>query len=119
MFFCAEIPCWVGSELWNADIETLSDIVEEDLARAGLPVTIGSTRSSLLAFGLPCLRTLDLLQDRVTIDNWARKATRVVTLGRQGLGVPDNLHHVLAMGAKAASAIGSSGDIDQSAGRFT
>ena len=112
---CAEIPCWVGSELWNADIETLSDIVEEDLARAGLPVTDrvhGEVRY------LPSVYPVyehSTLQDRVTIDNWARKATRVVTLGRQGLGVPDNLHHVLAMGAKAASAIGPSGDIDQSA----
>ena len=33
--------------------------------------------------------------------------------GRQGLGVPDNLHHVLSMGAAAAAALGHDARIDR------
>ena len=35
-----------------------------------------------------------------------------VTTGRQGLGVPDNLHHVLEMGTGAAAVVGDDGRID-------
>ncbi len=37
---------------------------------------------------------------------------RVVTLGRQGLFVPDNTHHVLAMGRAAAQALRRDGTVD-------
>ena len=46
---------------------------------------------------------------------WARGLDRVVVFGRQGLFVPDNTHHALAMGAAAAAAVGSDGHFDQSA----
>jgi hypothetical protein len=35
---------------------------------------------------------------REHVDAWAAALDRVVVLGRQGLGVADNLHHVMAMG---------------------
>ena len=34
---CAELPCWVDDELWGANPETIGQMVEEDLRRAGLP----------------------------------------------------------------------------------
>ena len=51
------------------------------------------------------------------IDDWLRHPGRVLSLGRQGLGVPDNLHHVLSMGEQAASKINKRGDIDAEAWR--
>jgi hypothetical protein len=42
----------------------------------------------------------------------AGAAGRVVTAGRQGLFVPDNTHHVLAMGRAAAAALRGDGTVD-------
>jgi hypothetical protein len=39
----------------------------------------------------------------------------VVVFGRQGLFVPDNTHHALAMGAAAAAAVGDDGRFDRAA----
>ena len=38
---------------------------------------------------------------------------RVVVFGRQGLFVPDNTHHALAMGAEAAAAVRPDGSFDR------
>jgi protoporphyrinogen oxidase len=45
---------------------------------------------------------------------WLAEAAgpRVVTLGRQGLFVPDNTHHVLAMGRTAAACLRADGNLD-------
>ena len=51
---------------------------------------------------------------RATVDAWLRSLAPegVVSLGRHGLGVLDNLHHMLAMGEAAANAVLPSGDVD-------
>ena len=51
---------------------------------------------------------------RATVDSWLRSLASqgVVSLGRHGLGVLDNLHHMLAMGEAAADAVRPSGDVD-------
>ncbi|MFQ5558079.1 MAG: FAD-dependent oxidoreductase, partial [Acidimicrobiales bacterium] len=46
---------------------------------------------------------------RRLVRSWLRDQRRVVGVGRQGLGVPDNLHHVLAMGRAAADALDGGG----------
>ena len=43
--------------------------------------------------------------DLSTIELWVGADPRIVTLGRQGLFVPDNTHHALAMGWDAAAAM--------------
>jgi hypothetical protein len=40
---------------------------------------------------------------------------RIVTLGRQGLFVPDNTHHALAMGRAAAACLDQGGVVDPAA----
>ena len=49
--------------------------------------------------------------DRAVIDRWLAGIDRVLSFGRQGLGVVDNLHHVLAMGSAAAAAVEPGGAI--------
>ncbi len=46
--------------------------------------------------------------------DWAGGLERVVVFGRQGLFVPDNTHHALAMGAEAAAAVRPDGSFDRS-----
>tara|TARA_B100001250_G_scaffold373780_1_gene360142 strand:- start:4343 stop:5719 length:1377 start_codon:yes stop_codon:yes gene_type:complete len=112
---CAELACWVDDEIWNLTSEDIGQLVEEDLQRAGLPPT-GHVHVEVRR--LPSVYPVyehSTIGARETIDKWLREPGRVVSLGRQGLGVPDNLHHVLAMGSRGASALDASGVINQTA----
>lgn len=115
---CAEVPCWKGDERWTADPDDLAALVSEELARVGLvvpdPVGVEVRRLSSV---YPVYERATVA-DRRLLDDFVRDRPRVLTFGRQGLGVPDNLHHVLAMGAAAAAAVGGGHDpVDRSAWR--
>lgn len=112
---CAEIPCWVGDEIWTAAAEPLAELVVDELVRSGLPAP-GHVAAEVRR--LPHVYPVYDRRgepDRRRIDDWEIHP-RIVSFGRQGLRVPDNLHHVLAMGAAAAAAIGGAG-IDRAAWR--
>ena len=111
---CAEIPCWPGEELWRCDDDRISQIVVEGLGRAGLAVP---EPAAVEVRRLPSVYPVyeSATKDaRATVGAWIRDLARngVVTLGRQGLGVLDNLHHVLAMGDAAANAVRADGVLD-------
>lgn len=105
---CAEIPCWVDDDVWTADADELGARVAEELVRSGLPAP-GQVDAEVRR--LPRVYPVydrDGATDRRTVDDWDIHP-RIATFGRQGLRVPDNLHHVLRMGAAAAAAVGPSG----------
>ena len=53
--------------------------------------------------------------DLAELTAWVDAHPRLVTFGRQGLFVPDNTHHALAMGWAAADALGADGTFDRPA----
>lgn len=109
---CAELACWAGDEIWTADDHALGERVADDLARAGLPAP---DTAEVAVRRLPAVYPVyerSTVTARATVDRWMGDLPGVVSFGRQGLGVPDNLHHVLDMGQAAAAAI-SSGSIDR------
>lgn len=110
---CAELPCQPDDEIWNADDESLGQIVREDLARAGLP--IGCAVRDVAVRRLPHAYPLypigyEKAFDR--LDNWAEGLERVLTFGRQGLYAHDNTHHALYMAAAAARCLADDGSFD-------
>jgi len=112
---CAELACWVDDDIWNLPSEDIGQLVEEDLQRAGLPST-GHVHVEVRR--LPSVYPVyehSTVGAREVIDNWLHEPGQVVSLGRQGLGVPDNLHHVLAMGSRGAAALDASGLVNQRA----
>lgn len=112
---CAEIPCQVGDDTWEADDDVLAATVEEALGRSGLrvpPVERVVTRrlpSAYPVYARGFAEHLDVL------DRWASALPRVLTFGRQGLFVHDNSHHALVMAYAAADAIGPDGSFDHDA----
>ena len=52
-------------------------------------------------------------RDLAALEAWAAAQPRLLTFGRQGLFVPDNTHHALAMGSAAADALAADGSFDQ------
>ncbi len=114
---CAEIACWPGDELWQRPADQLGELVAADMARVGLEIpALEAVEVRRLPAVYPVYETSSM-GDRATVDSWLRSlvADRIVSLGRHGLGVLDNLHHVLAMGEAAAQSVGSDGAVDEAA----
>ena len=111
---CAEIPCWPGDELWQCSEDQLGELVASDMERAGLEMAeLEGIEVRRLPAVYPVYETSSI-DARATVEEWLRSlvAARIVSLGRQGLGVLDNLHHVLAMGEAAAVALRPDGAVD-------
>jgi protoporphyrinogen oxidase len=112
---CAEVPCSAGDETWAADADDLGKQVADDLERQGLPPVLAvATELRRLPRVYPVYR-VGFEQDLAGLERWANEQPRLLTFGRQGLFVPDNTHHALAMGWAAAEAVGPDGRWDQAA----
>ncbi len=110
---CAEVPCTAGDPTWLASDEDLGRQVAEGLDRAGLPAAQPHrVHVERLARVYPLYR-VGFERDLAAVLDWARELERVVVFGRQGLFVPDNTHHALAMGAAAAAAVRADGTFDR------
>jgi len=109
---CAEIPCWVGDDMWSASPDALGGLVAEALERNDLPPPRHiTTEVSRLPRVYPVYR-IGYEADLAELDAWVDSRPNLVSLGRQGRFVPDNLHHVLAMGRDAAAALRDDGSFD-------
>ena len=109
---CAEVPCTEGDVVWRRDDATLAAGVAEDLVRLGLPAPSVADHAVIrLPRVYPVLTPEDVGAVR---DAQARveRLEGVTVLGRQGLGVADNLHHVLDMSRAAAACLRRDGGWD-------
>jgi protoporphyrinogen oxidase len=110
---CAEVPCSVGDAWWNATDTELGEMVAHALEWEGLerprPVHVEVHR---LPRVYPVYR-VGFERDLAVLESWAEELPRLISFGRQGLFVPDNTHHALAMGAAAAAALRSDGSFDR------
>lgn len=112
---CAEIPCDAGDALWRADDEALGAVAADALEGAGLPRPAPRAVEVVrLRHAYPILRAGydELLAE---VERWAAGQPALLTLGRQGLFVHDNLHHALAMAWAAAGCLGADGGFDEAA----
>ena len=94
---CAELPCAVGDDLWQASDQALADVVVEDLRRAGLPScrpTGAFTRRLPHAYPV---YTLGYEEPLARLQQWLDAQPGFLSYGRQGLFAHDNTHHALYM----------------------
>ena len=109
---CAEVPCTVGDDRWTAGDEDLGAEVAEALERVGLPpVAATDVVVRRLSRVYPVYRP-GFERSLGEVEAWVRQWPRLLTLGRQGLFVGDNTHHVLAMGRAAAACLRPDGSFD-------
>lgn len=111
---CAEIPCGPGDDLWRCADDRIAQLVLDGMRRVGLAVPEPAAIEVRRLPSVYPVYDLATVGARDTVGEWIRELSRagIVTLGRQGLGVLDNLHHVLAMGEAAANALGRDGALD-------
>ncbi len=111
---CAELPCTVDDEHWNADDGELGGLVVDALTQAGLPVDVPvrQVQTRRLSHAYPIYdRGYDEQFSR--IDAWVHQTERLLSFGRQGLFAHDNTHHTLAMAYAAAECLDDAAELDQ------
>ena len=111
---CAEIACWPDDDLWRSHDDQLAELVIEDLERTGQPPPDPSASTvRRLPSVYPVLESTTKT-DRATVNAWITSLAPngLLSFGRQGLTVLDNLHHVLDMGTHAASALTPDGIVE-------
>ncbi len=102
---CAEVPCSPGDSTWEDSEAALGARVATELAALGLP---DAAPTEVVVRRLPRVYPLyrpGFLWDLSGLELWAAAQPRLLTFGRQGLFVPDNTHHALAMAWAAAAAL--------------
>ncbi len=100
---CAEVACTPGDEVWHATPPQLGEKVRAGLDRLDLPDPgPGAVEVVRLGSVYPVLTPESVASVRALLD-WAGGLPGVTLLGRQGLVVADNLHHVLDMAVAAVT----------------
>ncbi|MET0325250.1 MAG: FAD-dependent oxidoreductase [Ilumatobacteraceae bacterium] len=108
---CAEIPATAGDTTWSMGDADLGDLVLDGMRRIGLRLpTVAAVAVRRQARVYPVL-TVGADARRAVLA-WSDTLDGVTVLGRQGLHVADNLHHVLDMALAAAGCLGGGGDGD-------
>jgi protoporphyrinogen oxidase len=110
---CAEIPCGPGDAVWTASDADLGARTAEDLERIGLPrPRVAGVEVRRLPSVYP-VYTPTTARDLAVVDEWASSLAGVTVLGRQGLFVADNLHHVMDMAWSAIDVLRTDGSADE------
>jgi protoporphyrinogen oxidase len=114
---CAEVPCWEGDATWTASADVLGEQVRAALVADGLPDPrpVGYEVRRLPRV-YPLFR-LGFASHQRAVEQWLDGVDGVLSLGRQGLFVGDNTHHVLATGWDAAASLRPDATIDRAAWR--
>jgi protoporphyrinogen oxidase len=112
---CAELPAWVGDELWERDDADLARLVADTLLDLDLPPArpVGHAVERRPAV-YPVLRVGGEEAWEVVERHLRALAARdrIVSFGRQGLHAHDNTHHALAMAWEAVACLGPGGRFD-------
>lgn len=112
---CAELPAWVGDEVWEHDDADLARLVADTLLDLDLPPArpVGHAVERRPAV-YPVLRVGGEEAWEVVERHLRALAgrDRIVSFGRQGLHAHDNTHHALAMAWEAVACLGPGGRFD-------
>lgn len=112
---CAEIPCAVGDDVWDASADDLAAATQAGMGRLGLPMApVIDTHVVRLPRVYPLIRAGEGVALRQELRR-LEALDGVTVLGRQGLAVADNLHHVIDMALAAVDYLGPDAAWDEAA----
>lgn len=111
---CAELPCDKDGLEWKMTDAELGEVVRSSLESAGIPVRapIVSVVSRRLSQAYPVYQ-VGYEEHFQTIDAWLQQVDNLISFGRQGLFVHDNIHLTLYMAYAAAKCLDSTGNFDR------
>lgn len=106
---CAEIPCSVGDEVWEASDDELARVVVDGVAALRLPAARPVEVASRRIPNVYPVYGLGYERDFAAVDDAMTAIPRLLTFGRQGLFAHDNSHHAMSMAIAAADAVTDDG----------
>lgn len=107
---CAELPCDQDDDVWSMSDEQLGQLVQRDLAGAGIPVPATPTRAFTRRLPQAYPVYLNGYEEPFgVLDAWASSLPQMVFYGRQGLFAHDNTHHALHMAYAATECLNGRG----------
>jgi protoporphyrinogen oxidase len=107
---CAELPCSPSDPEWHMTDEDLGKIVYNSLESAKIPIksVVKEVVTRRLHHAYPIYnQDYEVYFDQ--IDQWLGSIENVITFGRQGLFVHDNIHHALHMAYSAVDCMNGKG----------
>ena len=104
---CFEIPCSMGDGIWGMDAEEVLARVLHDLEGTGLPAPEVISHTMIRRENIYPVYDLEFRKNLSQVDNYLDSLNGLVTLGRQGLFVHDNVHHAIEMGVAAGKCLGA------------
>ena len=104
---CFEIPCSIGDGTWVMDAGEVLDRVLHDLEGTGLPAPEVVSHTMIKRDNVYPVYDLEFRKNLSQIENYLDSLNRLITLGRQGLFVHDNVHHAIEMGISAGKCLGA------------
>jgi protoporphyrinogen oxidase len=111
---CAEFPCTLGDDIWNASEEQIGNLVRQGLVRSDIPIK--APVEAVLVRRIPQAYPIykrDYRNNFDVMDEWLNTINGLLTLGRQGLFAHDNTHHTLAMAYAASDCLDAEGQLDR------
>jgi protoporphyrinogen oxidase len=98
-----EITCHEGDRIWSADDERLVRLTLKGLERTGLvaPEEVGETMVHRIPQTYP-LYDLEYRRRTGVMWNWLENFPRLISAGRPGLFLHNNMDHSIHMGFRAA-----------------
>jgi protoporphyrinogen oxidase len=110
---CAELPCSMDGQEWNMSDKELGGLVCRCLESSDIPLKapVKEIITKRISHAYPVYRKgYELYLDQ--IDQWFRQIENLLTFGRQGLFVHDNIHHALYMAYAAVKCLNENGYFD-------
>ncbi len=111
---CAELPCSTSDPEWKMTDTELGEQVCDYLKSASIPIktSLKEVVTRRLSHAYPIYRKgYELYFDR--IDHWLGQARNLLSFGRQGLFVHDNIHHSLYMAYAAVDCLSQEGQFNR------
>lgn len=107
---CLELPCGRGDDVWNAGPDALMAELERGLASTPLPVpsSTGEAWVERIPHAYP-LYSIGYEKDLGALSDWLASLGCIITTGRQGLFLHDNVHHAIETGLSAADRLSGAG----------
>lgn len=112
---CAEVPCAAGDARWATEDDALVARVAGELRALGLDLPADVEGEVVRVGAVYPVYDRGFAERLAVVEDWVGGRAGLVTFGRQGLFVPDNTHHVLAMGEALAACLRDDGSFDRAA----
>lgn len=109
---CLEIPCSYKDKIWNMKDDEIIKIVLNDLKKAGLPIKPIKNQLVKQIRNVYPIYDLESTKRMKTINKFLDSFDNLISFGRQGLFIHDNIHHAIEMAYRVGECLSDNAEWD-------